>query len=98
MSSLGSHHGDALLLIAAVDGQIHHGDGIVRVADDALVPAVEGQLLAALQIFAGALPLGLKVPSGADKCPYNIFPVLLLEAEILLENLLHPSPGRCAPC
>lgn len=49
---------------AAADGFVYHSNGIVCIADDALAPAVQGQLLAAQNILAGTLALRLE----ADVC------------------------------
>ena len=58
--------------MAPVHDLIHHGDGVIGVADDALALAVQGQLLAAQDVFPGALTLCLEIPGRADIRPLNI--------------------------
>ena len=48
------HHTDALLNVISLFGLVHHGDGVVGIADDALALSVECQLLAAQNVFPGA--------------------------------------------
>lgn len=63
---------DALLDVVAALDLVHHGDGVVGVGDGGLTAAVERELLAAQDVGAGALALGLEVAGGADVGPLHV--------------------------
>ena len=71
-------------MIAAGD-LVHHGAGVVGVADDALATAVQGEFLTAQQVASGPLTLCLKIPGRADVGPPDI-----LALPQLGQRLAHP--------
>ena len=66
------HNADALPDVVALFDLIHHGDGIVRIADDALAALVESQLLTGQNVLAATLTVSLEVTCGADERPLHV--------------------------
>lgn len=64
--------GDALLDVLAALNLVDHGDGVVGVGDDRLVPAVERELFTGEEILARALAVGLEVGGRADERPLDV--------------------------
>ncbi|SDP73495.1 hypothetical protein SAMN05216366_1455 [Selenomonas ruminantium] len=67
------NHANAFVDMASLGGFVNHGDGVVGVADYAFPGRVQGQFLAAKDIFASTLALGLEIASGTDIRPLHIF-------------------------
>ena len=87
--SLLAHDADALLDVVARLDLVDHGDGVVGVADDRLAGLFERQLLAAQEVGAGALALGLEVARGRDVGPLHV-----VAAAQLAEGLGHGGGKR----
>ena len=51
---------------------IHHGNGIIRIADDTLALFIQRQLLPAKNIFAAALAFRLEIPGRAYISPLHV--------------------------
>ena len=73
IAGLLSDHADTLTNVASLDNFVHHGNGIVRIADDALSPVIQSKFLSAEQIAACSFSVRLKIARRADKCPCDIF-------------------------
>lgn len=73
-----SYHADSLLDMIAFLDLIDHGDGIVRIADDALTFAVKRQFLSAEDVLAAAPAICLEISGRADICPLYILTVTKL--------------------
>lgn len=81
------YHTDSLLDMITFLDLINHGNGIVRIADDALSLAVKRQLLTAEDVPAAAFAVSLEVSGRTD-----IGSLHILSLTKLGEGLRH---GRC---